>query len=450
MKKIFALLASVTVLFTACEATIQSPASGPDSGDESNPNLKVKLESESVMHFASVGGSGTISYSFEEVADDQTRTSPVPIVATATTTVEWINNFQSNEDLTITFDVLANEDMAERSANIKVAYGEYSFYVRVSQQGVAKADVTFTATHLGGSYWGKYITSKGFNYFIILGDKQAAHYQTKLDGATEYRFDLYSSESSPFATTHRVPVGTYKIDHARTGDPGTIDGYRDCSYLYNDSNVSSYIDATLVVTEDSIIADITFADGQVHHVEYHGECVMEDYIEDTFADVHPVSQYTDDITFDIDGGSIHAYFRGDHYGIDCDVWFFDMIESKSPYNGVYLIFDLIVPKSLGGLDNQEGFLGEFTIHNENTESYEYTVPVGRLRDDSLQMHAWYLYCVESQVDMSKAAPLTSGSIKVTKDGGNITFDINATDDNGNKIVGTFTGVLSSVVDQSCE
>ena len=154
MKKIFALLASVTVLLTACEVTNQPPASGPDSGDESNPNLKVKLESESVMHFASEGGSGIISYSFEEVADDQTRTSPVPIVATATTTVEWINNFQSNEDLTITFDVLANEDVAERSANIKVAYGEYSFYVRVSQQGVAKADVTFTATHLGGSYWG--------------------------------------------------------------------------------------------------------------------------------------------------------------------------------------------------------------------------------------------------------------------------------------------------------
>jgi hypothetical protein len=177
---------------------------------------------------------------------------------------------------------------------------------------------------------------------------------------------------------------------------------------------------------------------------------MEDYIENTFADVYPVSQYTSDILFDIKDGHINARFRGDYYDTGCDVWFMDMVEHKSPYNGVYLIFDLLVPQSLGGFDNLDGILGDYTIFNEHPASYEYTIPTGRLRDDSLQMHAWYLKCIEGQLDMSTAAPLTSGSVKVTKDGSNFTFEIDSADDNGNDIIGTFTGSVSSWLDQSYE
>lgn len=465
MKRFLSLIALVAVALVSCEP-VENPENNtpedntPEAPQDSEPSLQIKLESESVMNFTSAGGAGTISYVFDnketENKDDaeaaaETRNSPVPLVATATTTVEWISNFQSTEDLKITFDVLANESYENRSANIKVAYGESSFYVRVQQEGVAKADVVFTATHLGGSYYGKYINTKGFNYFVILGDMQAEHYQSKQEAATEYRFDIYSECGSPFNSTHRVPVGTYKIDHRSTGDPGTIDGSENCSYYFNTNyTTASYIEATLIVTEDSISAEVTFADGQLHRIEYHGDCVMEDYILDTYADVYPVSQYTKDITFDVKNGSINAYFRGDYFGIGSDVWFMDMVESVSPYNGVYLVFDLIVPKDLGGLENQDGFLGEYTIHNDSTTSYDYTIPVGRLRDDSLQMHAWYLVCESSMVDMSKAAPFTAGTIKVTKEGNTVTFDINGADDNGNKIVGKFSGLVVSYYDQKCE
>ena len=50
--------------------------------------------------------------------------------------------------------------------------------------------------------------------------------------------------------------------------------------------------------------------------------------------------------------------------------------------------------------------------------------------------------------MSQAAPFTSGTIKVTKDGNAYVFDIDGTDDNGNKIVGKFSGLLSNYFDQS--
>ena len=443
MRRLFSLIALAAVTLISCEKSATQSGGNDITID---PTLKIKLTSQSVMNFEAAGGEGVITYEFEKL--DATRAN----IAEAATAVDWINNLTSTEEGKVTFNVAAYDGEEERSATIKVSYGEYSFMVMVKQSGLQSADVTFNATHLGGTYWGKYINTKGFNYFIILGDMQAMHYQDKTNGATEYRFDLYSDVASSFNTTHRIPVGTYKLDHKRSGDPGTIDGYKDNSYFYGPNyNTAAYSDATVVVTEDSIIADVTFFDGSVHHIEYHGSTVMEDYTENTFADVYPVSQYTQDITFNVENGRINARYRGDHLGIGHDVWFIDMVAETNPYNGVYIILDLIVPKDLGGYANLDGIVGEFKFHDENTTNYAYTIPVGRLRDDSLQLHAWYLYCFQSQVDMSQAAPMTSGTVKVTKNGYNdYTFEIDSTDDNGNRIVGTFQGTILDYQDQSYE
>ena len=76
---------------------------------------------------------------------------------------------------------------------------------------------------------------------------------------------------------------------------------------------------------------------------------------------------------------------------------------------------------------------------------------GRLRDDSLQLYAWYLYCVGGQVDMSKAAPLRGGTVKVENTGGNnYKVTVDSFDDNGNKIQGTFEAVLGDYDNQSCD
>ena len=442
MKKLFSLIALVAVALTACE-TQKSETTTPGEVDS---NLKIKLTSQSVMNFEAVGGDGVITYEFEK--EEATRAN----VAEAATAVAWIENLTSTEEGKVTFTVAQNEDKEERSATIKVSYGQHSFMVMVKQAGSQEADVNFTATHLAGTYWGKFPTTKGFNYLVILGDQRAVHYLTKAAGATEYRFNIYSNVSSAFNTTHRVPVGTYKMDHQSTGNPGTIDGHKDQSYLLSANDTDTpYQDATMVVTEDSIIVDVRFFNGETHHVEYHGSTTYEPYIEGTFADVYPVSQYTSDITFDVTGGRINLYYRGDHYGTGCDVWMTELVQETNPYNGVYMLIDLLIPKGLGGTDNFDSIVGEYAFHDANTTSYEYTIPVGRLRDDCLQMHAWYLWCVQSQIDMSQAAPLTSGTVKVTKNGiQDYTFVIDSTDDNGNRIIGTFQGTILNAYDQKYE
>ena len=444
MRKLFALIALAAVALVSCE----TESNNTETPNQVDSTLKIKLTSQSVMNFEAIGGDGVITYEFEKL-DAATRAN----IAEAATAVAWIENLTSEEEGKVTFRVAANEDKEERSATIKVSYGQHSFMVMVKQAGLQQADVNFTATHLNGTYWGKYPgRSKGFNYLMILSDQQSIHYLTKADGSTEYRFNIYSDVSSAFNTTHRVPVGTYKMDHQSTGNPGTIDGHKDESYYLSAADTDTpYADATMVVTEDSIIVDVTFFNGETHHIEYHGSTTYEPYIEGTFADIYPVSQYTTDITFDVENGRMNLYYRGDHYGKDCDVWLVELIQQVNPYNGVYIIFDLLIPKGLGGTDNFDSIVGDYKFHDENTTSYEYTIPVGRLRDDCLQMHAWYLWCIQSEVDMAQAAPMTSGTVKVTSTGiQNYTFEIDSTDDNGNRVVGTFQGTLLNAYDQKYE
>lgn len=434
------MMALAAVAFTACE---------PDSTETNNDNLKIKLTSESVMNFGLEGGEGTITYDFEDISE-ATRSKLKYPTPEAVTAVEWITDITVHPtDLEVTFNVAANTGSA-REATIKVWYDDFSFMVMVKQEGTTSYDQTFTATHLGGTYYGK-LQTRGHDYFIILSNMQPESIATVPYGACEYRFDIYSERGAAFETERRVPVGTYTLDHQRTGEPGTIDAYQDCSYMYDNRELAkneAFKSGTLTVTEDSIIADITLFNGEVHHVEYHGDCIMEDYTEPTFADINPVSQYTSDIEFDVTGGELMPIYRGNWYDSESDVWFVHMIEQRNGFNGVYLLFDLLVPRSNGGFENKDGFVGEYSLLDPKAESWDYTFPAGRLRDDSMQLHAWYAKCVSGQLDMSQAAPITAGSVKVEKAGDDYILTVDGKDDNGNNIRGTFRGKVNTYDNQA--
>ena len=432
MKKLFLLFALCAFTLTACET----------NNDE--PKGKLTLTSKSVMEFTEAGGQGEITYAFVE---EQTRANKVTAVAV----VDWISDITVANNK-VSFNVAENLG-EERTANIKVEYGTDSFQVMIMQAGTAVADVNFTATHVGGTFYGKFVNgatqTEGFNYFVILSDTQPESIYTKPSYATEYRFDIYADKSSEFNSELRIPVGVYTIDHSRSGRIGTIDGYQDCSYLYaSNSNVSPYKEGTLTVTEDSIIAEITLRSGETHRVVYNGEPIMEDYSMDTYADVCPVSQYTDTLSFDVTGGYMYAYYRGDWFGTGHDVWFMHMIETKAGFSGVYLIFNFIVPKS-GGFDNQEAFYGTYNL-SDPSKSLDWTFPAGRLRDDSQQLNAYYMECVSGQIDMSKAAPIKDGTIKVEKVDGDTVITVDGVDDAGNDIKGTFRGFIYEWDNQGVE
>lgn len=430
MRKFFMLIALCAFAFTACE---------PASNDVANG--KLTLTSKSVMNFEAAGGQGEITYAFVE---EETRANKVTAIAV----VDWITDVTVG-DGKVAFNVAANNG-DERSASIKVECGQDSFQVMVTQEGTTAADVNFTATHMGGTFYGKFIVdggqTEGFNYHIIMSDHQPL-LPSAYNGYTEYRFDIYAGETSEFNREVCIPVGTYTLDHQRTNRVGTIDAHKDCSYHVSSNQVvSNYKTCTLVVTENSIIADLTFFNGESHHVEYHGAPVMEDYSETTYADVFPVSPFTGDHTFDAKGGYMYAYYRGDWFGTGDDVWFMHMIEDKTTFSGVYLIFNFIVPKSVGGFNNTEGFIGEYTL-TDPTKEMEWTFPAGRLRDDSQMLNAFYMECVSGQIDWEHTAPIVDGNIKVEKDGTEVVITVDGKDDAGNNINGTFRGGVRELENQ---
>lgn len=428
------------LLFALCAFTL---AACEPSDNTATTEGKLTLTSKSVMNFEALGGAGEITFDF--VADETRQAAPVAV----TCAENWISDIEIGERK-VTFNVAPNEGN-ERTAKIKLTHDQDNFQVMIIQAGGTAVDVNFKATHLGGSFFGKFIDNgvqtEGFNYFIILSDKQPTAYNYVTDYATEYRFDLYAAVSAEFNHKEvRIPVGTYTIDHQGTGRAGTIDGT--CSVMYDTKlNSSSFGSATLVVTETGIIADIVFMNGETHRITYSGEPLLEDYSEPTFADVYPVSNYTDTLSFDVTGGYMYAYFRGDWFGTGNDVWFMHMIEQKDGFSGVYLIFNFIVPKSVGGFSNTEGYLGEYTL-SDPTKSLDWTFPAGRLRDDSTQLNAMYMMGVNGQMDPTTYAPIVDGTIKVEKIDGNTVITVDGKDDAGNDIKGRFSGEVRELENQS--
>lgn len=438
MKKLYYLFSLCLLALSACT----------ESSTEAT-DLELHCTSQSVMNFTGDGGEGVIEYTLTEKA---TRSSAAKVIATAD--VDWIT-IQSIESNRVTFLVAPNES-SERSGIITLEYnGSYAFTM-VEQARTTMPDKTFVATHLGGSYYGKFIDTdygavqtEGFNYHIILSDMQTQSVQSKPEAATEYRFDLYTPECGEWDKEHRIPVGTYTLDHSSSGKAFSIDGNRNCSFLLTGNNESSpYRTATMVVTSESIIVDVKFLDNSVHRVEYYGEPVLEDFEWETFGDINPVSGYTSTIEFDVTDGYMYAYFRGDWFGTGDDVWFMHMIETKAGFSGVYLLFNFIVPKSAGGYENQKGFCGTYTL-SDPTKSLEYTFPAGRLRDaDGTQLNAWYVKCLNGGIDMTTAAPIMGGTITVTESNGYVTIAVDGVDDANNDIKGSFEGKVYEYDDQS--
>lgn len=435
MKRFLILFALMAVTFTAC-----------DDGDETanNENYILTLASQSVMNFDAEGGVGEIGYALTE---DTRSSKPIPPYTKIEVKcdVDWITDIVVDE--AITFNVQPN-DGAERETFIKVAYEAQTFSVMVRQAANGSvADVEFKATHLNGTYFGK-LQTYGYNYFIVLSDTGIPLMNDYVYNGTQYRFDLYSDQTSAFEDVDYVPEGVYEFDGAGVGNPGSIDPTQSYYLCYgDDGNVTmDFASAKVTVTKDKIVAEVRMMNGKIHRITYEGSLAM-DYPELTPADVTHSTQ-TADVNFDVEGGSIMAYYRGDFYGKGVDVWFLHMIQNKSNFSGTYLMMDLMVDKSKGGYDNQEAFVGEYTVASSALDNFAGTFAPGCMRDDWNQMHTWYMNCVNSQIDPSNWAPFVDGKITITKDGNGYALTMDGVDDIGNKVQGTFRGTVIDYQNQA--
>ena len=443
MKRLFSIVALLAVaLFVAgCE---EKPA------PEVN-NYKLQLTSKAQMEFDEEGGVGQITYTLAEVDDAATRLSPAPVLPTAVCEAEWVT-ITNIDNGVIDFEVAAQSVEERRQTVIFVSYGDQNFSVGI-HQGLDASDfeVVFNAEYLCGTYNGR-MNTLGYNYFIILSDMKAPTASNHYYGCKQYRLDLFSDVTSGFDYTEcAIPAGTYTFDGRSTGAPGTL---RSSGSKYVEVSATgaiietSIIDAKIIIKEGSIDARIRLQDGKWHRVTYSGELVTGGY--DMPPIERPYSRMTEDFNFTHDTGFLHAYYRGDYYGLGCDVWYVDMCQTVMPMNGTYFMLMLMVDRAKGGY-KEDAFLGEYTVAPaDGTGADLYNTYVAGELHDGHPTNSWCGRCEKSQIINTWGGPLMGGKITIERDGDMYLVKYDCVDDNGYKIVGTFRCGMDGYINQDCE
>lgn len=429
---------SFVVLLCAICAMFNIACEGGVSGTKGT----LTVTSTTSLILDSEGGLQEISFNLGGASDYQN--------VKAECDAEWITDLTVDES--VKFMVEKNELEATRVAVILISYGEQSVSVNVAQKAYESPyDVDFAAQKFNATYYGK-VGSSAFNYTLILSDKGVPTASNQYFGSKQYYFDIYTDVTQGFTTEPvPIPAGEYKLDNANRGEVGSMNS----KYSYyvevseaGDVLTSYIISGSVIVTESGVEALIYLDCGEWHHVTFEGEMMTGfDYLKDP-AYQPPYSLFTEDYTFDVDGGFIGCYYRGDHFGLGYDVWYISAIEEKQGFNGRYFAIEILVEPGKGY--RQDAYLGEYKACKVSTGEANTFIP-GHLRNGYEPLNSWAMWCENAMTLGDWGGPVADGTIKFEHESGNyytLTFDCKC--DAGHAIKGVFKGVVGEHINQCPE
>lgn len=428
MKKYFLLLAMVFVGLVACEKSVEP---GPDTPVDPTKQPELTLTSEAVLNFAAEGGQGTVTYTLTNVEEG--------VVPSAESGANWVTDITVADN--ITFNVAVNETTEVRNATLYVEYGEQNFSVQIMQAGAEPEivpDVIFEATALNGeSYGDAYTNGKSYDYYAILSKNGTTGYMD-LYIDTYYRFDIYSD--TPLSDPLTLPLGEYVFDEYDLSTPGTFgSGYSFRFQTFEDGTYKEnrVLDGKIVVTENHIEAIVKYDDGKIHKITYDGSLELS-YLKITVEP--PFSRLTNDYTFNHSAGVMRMYYFGDAYGVGNANWIVDVMNAtdNATMRGDYFRVDLVA----NGMDFSEN-----SVYGTYTAATKENVAPGNFIAGSLTastmgfeyLYSWY-YIIEEggYISQNYGAPLSTGTVKIEKDGGNYVMTVDCVDDDGHSIKGTYS------------
>ncbi len=400
MKKFFALVALVTLAFTACN-------------NEPTNEFSATIKPESTLvEFGKSGGEKTVKFSI---------INPVGGSVTAEDNADWIEAaVEFNSELIITAEANAG-DAREAKVTLKYSSAKSVDIVVKQRSGLTgDYDVEYVAEHFEGQYYGNE-ESTNYNYFVILSDfGLTVGGQPKADG-TYYYFDFYSKvagdEEYPV-----LPNGTYTFDKRDTFADATFSDMSSWYVVYENGQVKtskSYKSATVTVADNKFEAIIEMTDGEIHKVSYEGDLyVGSDNILSTF---------TQDITFALEGAAITATNYGDTQQMGLQTWFIEAVKGEELF-----MLEFFAASS----ETPAGIYNHFT--GTSGESYENKFIPGFIGEDGL-VGSWYAKLTNGAIKGDVMAPVVEGLVQVVVDGATATINYSAKDDAGNKIEGSVSG-----------
>ena len=397
MKKIFSIMALLSLLMVACEK-------------ESNAEYQSTLRpAKTTVEFGKSGGEVIIPFSIENSLGGK---------VTASESADWIEaEVDFNKDLIIT--VAANDGEAREDVVMLHYEHAKSVAITVKQKSADSRDydVEFVANRFEGIYDG------GSNYFIILSNCGAKSGGAPRPNGTYYFLDMYGSASAD-KDNPVLPMGEYKYDTTNSYANLTIS--EESSWYGEMDNAGEYAVAknfksvTATVADGKFEAVIEFTSGELHHVTFSGDLVaLIDYYRSTFYN---------DVEFAVEGATITASLYGDSYEVGQQNWF---VEAKKGDE----VFMVEVFNS-----SNETCDGLYQMLDPDSSNYANTYIPGMINNGLIG--TWYAKVANGNISGDAWAPMCEGAIRLSTSGNTLTIEYGCKDDWGNDITGSVSGSVT--------
>ena len=325
----------------------------------------------------------------------------------------------SSEGITLTAIIDGQEHVVTYAGTLEIP-------VEVEPE-VPAVELSYAMANYMGDYYNPGVAD---NFQLILSDLGWDEDGWELPNAAYYIFDLYTEVVDGELA---IPYGTYELDMTSSCVPNTIDAAYTRYILLDEegwdyADEAYFVSGTLTVDANGIVAELVAENDTVHKVAFKGDVTnIVDY-SDEFGGGggdEILSTLWEDWYCNFSDCSMDYTWYGDYYGVGYDNWLFYLMPNGEVGDGLQL--DL--------LSNDVGLYelsGEYVISNSQEK---FTAYPGYQNGEYME-GSWYF-----NADFSQYAPLVDGDIYITNNGDTtFTIEVDAYDDAGNNIYGSWTGV----------
>ena len=417
---IFMMFAAVSLFAMSCE-----PKDAPKQ------EVEFQITSDTTVTVAAEGGTFVIAYTIS--GDDYNN-----VVAEADDT-EIIAAIDTNQKGYILVSVSANESYSERSAAVRITYGEHSAIIRVNQAArvVNYEVVNIAANQLVGKYYGDNIKEGVGHYWIIL-TKDGFVDGAAVAGGEYFRLDLLAPMPKDESNVC-IPDGEYRFDLSQNYEEFTIVDIGNTDYSWVDDQMEGWAlplaDASLTVNANRFEL-VAVVESTEYHVVFEG-----DYSLTTTVITEHVSSLTEDTVIDVSNCNAYVASYGDYWDCGYNNWCIEFVCRSGMKNGTYLVIDFLSNSTTDftGTYVDSGFSAE----DETMPDFRpgVFVPGFRVADDA-DLLLGSLYVVYKDGLCVSQAPLYEGTVTIEANGnGTYTIAIDALDDapEQNRITLNWTG-----------
>lgn len=414
------MFAAVSLFAMSCE-----PKDAPEQ------EVEFQITSDTTVTMDAEGGTFVIVYTIS--GDDYNNVN-----AEADDT-EIINAINTKQKGYIVVSVSENESYSERSAAVRITYGEHSAIIRVNQAArvVNYEVVNIAANQLVGKYYGDNIKEGVGHYWIIL-TKDGFVDGAAVAGGEYFRLDLLAPMPTDESNV-RIPDGEYRFDTSQNFEEFTIVDIGNTDYSWVDDQMEGWArplaDASLTVKANRFEL-VAIVESTEYHVVFEG-----DYSLTTTVITEHVSSLTEDTVIDVSNCNASVASYGDYWDCGCNNWGIEFVCRSGMKNGTYLVIDFL---STSTTDFTGRYVDSgFSAEDETMPDFRpgVFVPGFRVADDA-DLLLGSLYMVYKDGLCVSQAPLYEGTVTIEANGnGTYTIAIDALDDapEQNRITLNWTG-----------